>query len=157
MRNAIIGVVLRKAEELGQLAASLQRVNRELETFLYSVAHDPGAPFRHIFGFAEMLHKRIGPSLDETGRRYTGKIIEAASYAGSLVDSLPAGGEFIRREAGGIRGRHGRDRQAGAVLGGDQPAAAGFDRDGEIEAGSPRGYTWRGSRGGRAFTAPRRR
>ncbi|MBV8071899.1 MAG: GAF domain-containing protein, partial [Acidobacteriaceae bacterium] len=40
LRNAVIGIVLRKAEELGELNAELQRSNRELEAFSYSVSHD---------------------------------------------------------------------------------------------------------------------
>jgi light-regulated signal transduction histidine kinase (bacteriophytochrome) len=88
LRNAIVGVVLKKAEEVEQISAELQRSNRELEAFSYSVSHDLRAPFRHIVGFADLLVKRATDTLDETSRRYVNTIAESARYAGTLVDSL---------------------------------------------------------------------
>ena len=90
LRQGAIAVVLRQATERAQLTAELQRTNRELEAFSYSVSHDLRAPFRHIAGFAELLTKRAGPNLDETGRRYVRTITESARFAGTLVDSLLA-------------------------------------------------------------------
>jgi two-component system, chemotaxis family, sensor kinase Cph1 len=87
LRSAIVGVVLRKAEELAQLSSDLQRSNKELEAFSYSVSHDLRAPFRHIVGFAELLRERE-KSLDEKSRHYLQTISEAAISAGRLVDDL---------------------------------------------------------------------
>lgn len=86
LRNAIVGIVLRKAEELAELAEELKRSNKELEAFSYSVSHDLRAPFRHIVGYAELL-KDIG-STDDKARRYINTIAESALYAGKLVDNL---------------------------------------------------------------------
>lgn len=88
LREAIVGIVLRKAEELARLNAELQRSNRELEAFSYSVSHDLRAPFRHIVGFASLLKKRETDRLDDTSLRYINTIAESARYAGTLVDSL---------------------------------------------------------------------
>lgn len=86
LRNAIVGIVLRKAEELAELTEELQRSNKELEAFSYSVSHDLRAPFRHIVGYAELL-RETGATDDKT-RRYINTIVESAQYAGKLVDNL---------------------------------------------------------------------
>ncbi|QLF93619.1 GAF domain-containing protein [Pseudomonas sp. ABC1] len=88
LRNAILGIVLRKAEEMAQLASDLSKSNKELEAFSYSVSHDLRAPLRHIAGYAELLEDFEGERLSERGQRFIGNITEAARFAGSLVDSL---------------------------------------------------------------------
>ncbi|MBA1200651.1 GAF domain-containing protein [Pseudomonas capeferrum] len=88
LRTAVLGIVLRKAEELAQLADELQRSNKELEAFSYSVSHDLRAPLRHIAGYTELLAEVEGGGLSERGRRFLGHIEEAARFAGTLVDNL---------------------------------------------------------------------
>jgi two-component system, chemotaxis family, sensor kinase Cph1 len=86
-RHAILNVVLRQAEERAELAGELQRSNRELEAFSYSVSHDLRAPFRHIVGYAELLQERED-RLDETSGRYVRSIRDSAISAARLVDDL---------------------------------------------------------------------
>ena len=88
LRNAIVGVVLRKAEEMAEISSQLERSNKELEAFSYSVSHDLRAPFRHIVGYAELLREREEERLSSEGQRYVRTIIESAQYAGTLVDNL---------------------------------------------------------------------
>jgi len=88
LRTAVLGIVLRKAEELAQLAGELRRSNKELEAFSYSVSHDLRAPLRHIAGYTELLGEIEGQGLSERGRRFLQHIGEAAQFAGSLVDNL---------------------------------------------------------------------
>ncbi len=88
LRASVLGIVLRRAEELAAMSEELQRSNKELEAFSYSVSHDLRAPFRHIVGYANLLKNREGPSLSEKGRHYVETIIEAAFSAGTLVDNL---------------------------------------------------------------------
>ena len=88
LRNAVLGVVLRKAEELAQMSAELQRSNRELEAFSYSVSHDLRAPFRHILGYAELLKQSPTIHLEKNDERYLEVIINSAYFAGTLVDNL---------------------------------------------------------------------
>lgn len=88
LRNGVLGVVLRRAEDLAALTEELQRSNKELEAFSYSVSHDLRAPFRHIVGYSELLKAHEGDKLSERGRRYIDTIIEAAFSAGTLVDNL---------------------------------------------------------------------
>lgn len=88
LRNAIVGIVMRKAEELAQLTDELKRSNKELEAFSYSVSHDLRAPFRHIVGYAELLREQESIENDQRSRRYVDTIIESAFSAGRLVDDL---------------------------------------------------------------------
>lgn len=88
LRNAVLGIVLRKAEEMAQLAGELRASNKELESFSYSVSHDLRAPLRHIAGYTELLGELEGSRLSERGQRFLDNISDAASFAGTLVDNL---------------------------------------------------------------------
>jgi two-component system, chemotaxis family, sensor kinase Cph1 len=86
-RTSIQTMVLRRAEERAELSDRLERANKELESFSYSVSHDLRAPFRHVAGFAELLAARE-PNLDERSKHYVQSITDAALAAGRLVDDL---------------------------------------------------------------------
>jgi light-regulated signal transduction histidine kinase (bacteriophytochrome) len=87
-RNAVLEIVLKRAEELADLVAELKTTNAELEAFSYSVSHDLRAPFRHISGFAELLITNETARLSDTGKRHLATIAQSAQFAGVLVDSL---------------------------------------------------------------------
>lgn len=88
LRNTIMGIVLRQAEEVAALNQELSRSNRELEAFSYSVSHDLRAPLRHIVGYAEILRESVGGKLSPTVERCINTIIESSEYAGKLVEKL---------------------------------------------------------------------
>jgi two-component system, chemotaxis family, sensor kinase Cph1 len=86
LRGGIVSVVMRAAEELAEVSEELRRINKELESFSYSISHDLRAPFRHIVGYSELLKER--DQLDDTARHYIDSIVDAAIAAGRLVDDL---------------------------------------------------------------------
>ena len=88
LRMAILEVVLKQAEEMANLANDLRSANEELEAFSYSVSHDLRAPFRHIAGFSQLLLEHEADTLSPKGTRYIHTIIDSATFAGQLVDSL---------------------------------------------------------------------
>ena len=104
LRASVLGIVLRRAEELAAMSEELQRSNKELEAFSYSVSHDLRAPFRHIVGYSNLLKTREGANLTEKGRHYVDTIIEAAFSAGTLVDNLLAFSQMGRNALTKISG-----------------------------------------------------
>lgn len=88
LRQALIGIVLRRAQEMAEVATELGRVNKELEAFSYTVSHDLRAPMRHIAGYVDLVLDLDGKQLGETSHRYLSHVKEASAYAGQLVDAL---------------------------------------------------------------------
>lgn len=88
LRQALIGIVLRRAEEFEEVAHELTRVNKELEAFSYTVSHDLRAPMRHIAGYVDLVVDLEKKALSERALRYLGNVKDAAAYAGQLVDAL---------------------------------------------------------------------
>lgn len=88
LRQSLIGIVLRRAEELNEVATELRRVNKELEAFSYTVSHDLRAPMRHISGYVDLVLEIEGERLGEKSRRYLHHVKDASTYSGQLVDAL---------------------------------------------------------------------
>jgi signal transduction histidine kinase len=71
-----------------QRTAELDEMNRELEGFTYSVAHDMRAPLRHIQGFSNLLVEALGENLPEDAGRHLTHITGATQHMGQLIDDL---------------------------------------------------------------------
>ena len=69
-------------------AAELQRVNRELEAFSYSVSHDLRAPLRAIDGFSQALLSEYASRLDDQGLGYLERVRSATARMGQLIEDL---------------------------------------------------------------------
>jgi PAS domain S-box-containing protein len=78
----------RSVAELRHRADDLGRVNRNLEAFSYSVAHDLRAPLRALGGFSAALLEEYGDGLGEVGRGYAERILAASEQMAELIDDL---------------------------------------------------------------------
>jgi len=68
--------------------AELTAVNRELESFSYSVSHDLRAPLRAIVGFVQILEEDHAASLNPDARRSLERVKANATRMGQLIDDL---------------------------------------------------------------------
>ncbi len=66
----------------------LTSVNKELESFSYSVSHDLRAPLRSIDGFSKILMEDYPDKLDEQGKDYLQRVRSATQHMGMLIDDI---------------------------------------------------------------------
>lgn len=83
---AVRNAQLYKAEK--QRLLEIQAVNRELETFSYSVSHDLRAPLRAIDGFCRLLEEDYIQFLPEDGKNIFVRIHNNTKRMGQLIDDL---------------------------------------------------------------------
>ncbi|GGA85242.1 PAS domain S-box protein [Puia dinghuensis] len=77
--------------------AELERTNKDLEAFSYSVSHDLRAPLRSINGYARIILEDHPAQLDEELQRLFGNIQNNAKKMGMLIDDLLAFSRLGRR------------------------------------------------------------
>jgi signal transduction histidine kinase len=77
-------------------SAELERANRELEAFSYSVSHDLRAPLRQIRSFSQALNKEYAVALDARARGYLDYIVSGAETMAALIDGLLELGRVTR-------------------------------------------------------------
>ena len=75
-------------KQIEQRTMHLERANKHLEAFAYSIAHDLRTPLRGISGFAAALADDYGDRLDETGREYAGRVQAGCAHMATLIDDL---------------------------------------------------------------------
>lgn len=106
--GAVTGVIIisrditaqKEAElELSELNAQLENkvlerteelniINKELESFTYSVSHDLRSPLRAINGFSEILKMELGDNADEDVNDALREILKNTKRMGRLIDNL---------------------------------------------------------------------
>ncbi len=85
-------------EDLKCRAVELQRINKELEAFTYSVSHDLRAPLVGINGLSRILSERYSSDLGKKGQRFLHLIQRETERTLQLIDELMAFSRCERQE-----------------------------------------------------------
>ena len=87
-RNAIVGVVLSKADELAKINLELERSNQELGSFAYAASHDLKEPLRGIYNYSTFLLEDYAEALDQAGIDRLNTLIKLSQRMEGLIDVL---------------------------------------------------------------------
>jgi Bacteriophytochrome (light-regulated signal transduction histidine kinase) len=85
-------------QKVKERTAQLELVNKELESFSYTVSHDLRAPLRAIVGFTSILEEDYASQLDDEARRITDVIKGNTHKMARLIDDLLAFSRLGRQE-----------------------------------------------------------
>ncbi len=88
LRSSIVGIVLRKADELTQVNKELARSNSELDAFAYIASHDLKEPLRGIYNYSSFLIEDYGEILDEEGIDKLNTLMRLTHRMEDLINSL---------------------------------------------------------------------
>lgn len=90
-RKALL-LVCTEAQPTADEATQAERlaVQRELESFSYTVSHDLRAPIRVIEGFTKILKEDYARALDRIGHDHLDRVLGAAARMNGMIDALLA-------------------------------------------------------------------
>jgi PAS domain S-box-containing protein len=75
-------------QRVRERTAQLEAVNKELETFTYSVSHDLKTPLRGIDGYSKLLLDDYSDRLDADGRAFLHNVRRGAQQMAELIEDL---------------------------------------------------------------------
>lgn len=90
--NAVEGVVITFTDinEPKKALAQTISVNKELESFCYSISHDLRAPLRAINGFSQMIFDQYQDKLDDDGKSLLRTVRSESNRMGLMISDLLA-------------------------------------------------------------------
>lgn len=91
-------LVRERTAQLEQANEELGQVNKELESFSYSVSHDLRSPVRSILGRAMMIREDEGEHLGVEGHQHLEALTAAAKRMEGLIEDLLAYSRLARKE-----------------------------------------------------------
>jgi len=86
--NDLLTQMQQRDVELRRRSVELESLNKDLESFAYSVSHDLRAPLGSIDGFAQAIEAEYEDRLDATAKEYFGWIHEGCRQMRDLIDGL---------------------------------------------------------------------
>lgn len=78
----------KQRDHLEYLNGKLITLNKELESFSYSVSHDLSAPLNRIIGFCDILLSDYADKLDQQGKNYLHRVITASQHMVKLIRNM---------------------------------------------------------------------
>ncbi|MGC1196929.1 MAG: GAF domain-containing protein, partial [Geitlerinemataceae cyanobacterium] len=88
LRDAILEIVIKRADELAKLNDRLQRSNQDLDAFAYIASHDLKEPLRGLHNYSHFLMEDYADRLDEDGVAKLETMIRLTQRMEDLLDSL---------------------------------------------------------------------
>jgi PAS domain S-box-containing protein len=87
-QGLLISAAVRDVTRQRQARDDLRRINQNLQSFSYSLAHDLRTPLRSLAGFSTALIEDYADTLGENGRGYAERIEAASEHMGHILDDL---------------------------------------------------------------------
>jgi len=87
-QRAIVVLNTSLEDRVAERTVQLQAVNRELEQFSQSVAHDLRAPLAAIQGFGAVLAAKLQGRLNESEQHYLDRIVQRGAEMAEMIDAL---------------------------------------------------------------------
>ncbi len=125
--------MLRMSGDLALRNVELEAMNREMESFIYSVSHDLRAPLRTISGFIKILTQDCAAQLDPQARGHMARIYGASEKMSRLIEGLLYLSHISRQEVSRIGLDMGK--RASAIIEGLRAAEPGRRVEASIQDG----------------------
>jgi PAS domain S-box-containing protein len=87
-QGLLVSAAIRDVTQQRQARDDLRRINQNLTSFSYSLAHDLRTPLRSLAGFSTALIEDYADTLGEDGRGYAQRIEAASEHMGHILDDL---------------------------------------------------------------------
>lgn len=88
LRQAIMGVIISRAEEIERMNRQLAEANVELDSFAYVASHDLKEPLRGVHHLASFLKRGQESKLTDEGRQQLENILKLTRRMDDLIESL---------------------------------------------------------------------
>ncbi len=98
MQSSLKEINLELEERVAERTAELEKANKELEAFSYTVSHDLKAPLRAINGFTEILVSKYNDKIDDKGKELAQVIVKNSKKMGRLIEDLLEFSRIGRKE-----------------------------------------------------------